>query len=170
MFRKDCLGREDSLDDKVKYVVVVFLALLVTFVMSYSLRPVYLIISMSLINSDLFWLPDVIMVLGILGLFVLSVFMILGLFKLLTRESRRSGRGIYYPGRKTTTQILSNSFVKLWPLLVLLIMIALFFSYDYLMSLVPKPTPLNEDYPVLPQNVANTRDSSYATRADSLKL
>lgn len=158
------------MDDKVKYVVVVFLALLVTFVMSYSLSPVYLIISMSLINSDLFWLPDVIMVLGILGLFVLSVFMILGLFRLLTRESRRSGRGIYYPGSKTTTQILANSFVKLWPLLVLLIMIALFFSYDYLMSLVPKPTPLNEYYPVLPQNIENTRDSSYATRANSLKL
>ena len=42
------------MDDKVKYVVVIFLALLVTFVMSYSLRPVYLIIRMSLINSDLF--------------------------------------------------------------------------------------------------------------------
>ncbi|NMD12559.1 MAG: hypothetical protein GYA77_03325 [Candidatus Cloacimonetes bacterium] len=158
------------MDDKVKYVVVIFLALLVTFVMSYSLRPVYLIIRMSLINSDLFWLPDVIMVLGILGLFVLSVFMILGFFKLLTGESHRSGRGIYYPGRKSTKQMLANSFLKLWPVLVLLIMIALFFSYDYLMSLVPKAAPLNEKYPVLPQNIANTKDSSYTTRADSLKL
>lgn len=158
------------MDDKVKYVMVIFLALLVTFVMSYSLRPVYLIIRMSLINSDLFWLPDVIMVLGILGLFVLSVFMILGLFSLLKGESHRSGSGIYYPGRKSTKQILANSFLKLWPVLVLIIMIALFFSYDYLMSLVPKPAPVNKDYPVLPQDIINTRDSGYATRADSLKL
>lgn len=138
------------MDDKIKYVLVFFMSVLVTFVMSYALKPVYLIFKAYMSDANLFWLPDVLLVLGIMGLLILSIFMILGMFNTFMEQgkSRRVRRGYR---RRSFLSRLGTLVVKLWPFLILALMILIYFNNDYLMSLVPDKKPDPPQYQYIPE-------------------